>query len=155
MVCNRIYYKTFFGFSSFFWKSHIIFNDALKSRSMVPFNRTPLKLVHGIIISLMFMYLGDCSSLPNPDNGLISISGTTSGSIATYSCDNGCTRRGSQTRTCQSDGTWSGNAPTCECRWHIYNYTIFHYNVLYFLISISDWIWEKSRVLTLNFFEVL
>ena len=63
----------------------------------------------------MLMYSGDCSSLPNPDNGLVSSSGTTPGSTAAYSCDSRCTRRGSRTRTCQSDGTWSGSAPTCEC----------------------------------------
>ena len=35
------------------------------------------------------------------------------GQTAKYTCDAGFTIIGSDTRTCQADGTWSGNAPVC------------------------------------------
>ena len=35
------------------------------------------------------------------------------GGVATYSCDFGFFLVGDRTRSCGSDGTWSGMAPTC------------------------------------------
>ncbi|XP_064386665.1 sushi, von Willebrand factor type A, EGF and pentraxin domain-containing protein 1-like [Halichondria panicea] len=34
--------------------------------------------------------------------------------VATYTCDTGYTLNGVSTRTCGSDGVWSGSDPTCE-----------------------------------------
>ncbi len=36
--------------------------------------------------------------------------------VATYTCDTGYTLNGGTTRTCGSDGVWSGSAPTCQCK---------------------------------------
>ncbi|XP_064386046.1 CUB and sushi domain-containing protein 2-like [Halichondria panicea] len=60
-----------------------------------------------------------CSDLTAPSNGMISYNtGTTSprpvGTVATYTCVPGCTLNGGTTRTCGSDGVWSGSAPTCQ-----------------------------------------
>lgn len=58
--------------------------------------------------------LGDCGPLSSPENGSVSAAGTTVGSTATYSCDEGFTLgAGDATRTCQADGSWSGAPPTC------------------------------------------
>ncbi len=37
-----------------------------------------------------------------------------SGGTATYTCSTGYTLNGSTTRTCQTNGAWSGTAPTCN-----------------------------------------
>ena len=61
-----------------------------------------------------------CSDLTVPANGMISYNmGTVSlrpvNTVATYTCDPGYTLNGStSTRTCGSDGLWSGSAPTCQ-----------------------------------------
>ena len=34
--------------------------------------------------------------------------------VATYTCDTGYTLNGGTTRTCGSDGVWSGSAPVCQ-----------------------------------------
>ena len=56
----------------------------------------------------------DCGTLPNPVNGQVSTTGTTSGHTATYSCSIGYDLVGGSTRTCQATGQWSGSAPTCH-----------------------------------------
>lgn len=56
----------------------------------------------------------DCGDLENPENGAVSLAGTTILSVATYSCDFGFFFvGGDQVRTCQTTGTWSGTEPTC------------------------------------------
>ena len=79
------------------------------------------------LVSVFILCSGDCStsySYPTvvcPSlslaNGMVSYSDPTLGedSVATHSCDIGYTYSGDITRTCRSDGTWSGSAPTCEC----------------------------------------
>ena len=55
-----------------------------------------------------------CPALSDPENGAVSITGTGVGDTATYTCNSGYELSGSDTRTCQSNGEWSGSAPTCE-----------------------------------------
>ena len=54
-----------------------------------------------------------CGQLINPMNGQVTVSGTTEGSTATYTCIDGFTLSGSTSRTCSSDGTWRPEAPVC------------------------------------------
>ena len=54
-----------------------------------------------------------CGYLTNPSNGMVTFTTTTFGSTANYVCNTGYTLSGGSTRTCQSDGTWSGSPPTC------------------------------------------
>ena len=56
----------------------------------------------------------DCLSLPDPSNGAVMFNTTTFESTATYSCDSGYSRNGSETRMCGSDGMWTPVAPTCD-----------------------------------------
>ena len=55
----------------------------------------------------------DCGDPGTPTNGQRSLSSTTYNSVVTYSCDVGYTLQGSNSRTCQSDGQWSGSVPQC------------------------------------------
>ena len=78
------------------------------------------------LVSVFIVCSGDCStsySYPTVvcpslslTNGMISYSDLTLGvdSVATHTCDSGYTFNGGSTRTCRSDGTWSGSDPTCE-----------------------------------------
>ena len=49
-----------------------------------------------------------------PENGQLDLEGVTEASTATYSCNIGFTLNGDQTRTCGSDGSWSGSEPSCQ-----------------------------------------
>ncbi len=67
----------------------------------------------------LFFYTGICSDLPLLTNGMIYYSEGSPANrpvdtMATYSCVTGYTLNGGTTRTCGSDGVWSGSAPTCE-----------------------------------------
>ena len=57
----------------------------------------------------------DCGTPAALANGAVSAPATTYPSTATYSCLAGYTLSGLATLTCQSNGTWSGNAPSCVC----------------------------------------
>jgi len=57
----------------------------------------------------------DCSTPNNHHTTTVSVPVTTVNAIATYTCAAGYeTLDGNAQRTCQSDGTWSGMAPTCS-----------------------------------------
>ena len=56
----------------------------------------------------------DCGDPGTPTNGQRSLSGTTYNSVVTYTCDVGYTLQGSNSRTCQPDGQWSGSVPQCN-----------------------------------------
>lgn len=58
-----------------------------------------------------------CPTLDPPPNGSVDGAAGSAGDVATYRCDTGYVltgNGGSDTRTCQSDGSWSGLTPTCE-----------------------------------------
>ena len=64
----------------------------------------------------------DCGKLPDPENGIVALSGTTSGSIANYTCTDGYElTSGNNARVCENDGKWSGVDPACTAN------GIFHY----------------------------
>lgn len=56
-----------------------------------------------------------CQRLSAPENGEVATpDGVQEGDVATYTCDTGYTRSsGSETRTCQSNGQWSGREVLC------------------------------------------
>ena len=57
----------------------------------------------------------DCGSPSLPANGQVQTkSGTTFGSIATYTCDTGYTLSDSSSRTCGAKGKWSPSEPSCQ-----------------------------------------
>ena len=62
-----------------------------------------------------------CRSLNNPKDGSVSLSGTTVGSTATYTCNDGFRLQGQSTRTCQTNGQWSRRAPTCQRKLDVAN----------------------------------
>jgi hypothetical protein len=55
-----------------------------------------------------------CPDLENPADGSVVYDGLVVGSQATYSCNDGYRLVGSSTRTCEIDGTWSGESPLCS-----------------------------------------
>ena len=54
-----------------------------------------------------------CPSFERIENGDV-VYTVEAGSVTRYLCDDGFTLRGTETRTCQGDGSWSGEAPMCE-----------------------------------------
>lgn len=78
-------------------------------RTFTHYSLSVFSLVVYSIVSVI-----DCGSLEPPDFGTIELTGTTFGSFATYSCQQGYVLIGSPTRVCQANGEWSGSAPICE-----------------------------------------
>ena len=70
----------------------------------------------------------NCGTLTLPTNGLVdTLSGTTFGSVATFSCNTGYRLSHQQVVVCGADGVWSPASPSClggckvgillSCRW--------------------------------------
>ena len=55
----------------------------------------------------------DCEDPGFAINGERTLSSTTYNSVVTYTCHVGYTLQGTNTRTCQSNGQWSGSVPQC------------------------------------------
>ncbi len=55
-----------------------------------------------------------CPELSHPSGGTVTITSRAPRGIAFYRCNTGNNLVGSVTRSCQTDGTWNGNAPTCQ-----------------------------------------
>ena len=55
-----------------------------------------------------------CPALSDPDNGNVETTDNRVGDVANYKCDYGFMRNGVAQRTCQLDGTWTDEAPTCD-----------------------------------------
>ena len=63
----------------------------------------------------MYYTVIDCGPLTDPVNGQVDTSSeTTFGSTASYSCNNGFTLNGDNTRICGSNGVWSNLQPSCN-----------------------------------------
>ena len=65
------------------------------------------------------MLLVTCSSLTDPNNGMITCSLGNNRvpsyeDTCSFTCNTGYELTGSVTRTCQSDGSWSGNETMCS-----------------------------------------
>ncbi len=65
-----------------------------------------------------------CSDLIALTNGMISYNmGTASlrpvNTVTTYTCNPGYTLNGDTTRTCESNGVWSGSYPVCQRKWNL------------------------------------
>ena len=70
---------------------------------------------------ILFYYhlIVSCSSLTDPNNGVLSCSLGDDGApsyedTCSFTCNTGYELTGSDTRTCQSDGSWSGSNATCS-----------------------------------------
>ena len=58
----------------------------------------------------------ECDSLTNPANGVVVVTGLTQGSTATYTCIGNYELIGEDTRTCDSNATWTNMEPICACK---------------------------------------
>ncbi|CAI8054234.1 CUB and sushi domain-containing protein 1, partial [Geodia barretti] len=55
-----------------------------------------------------------CTTLGNPSNGMVSLTGTSIGNTATYTCYDGYELVGVQVLNCQSNGMWDNSPPICR-----------------------------------------
>ena len=55
----------------------------------------------------------ECPRLSDPRYGSVRVNGLQPGSVARYKCNSKFKLSGNPIRSCQSDGQWSGKAPTC------------------------------------------
>ena len=74
----------------------------------------PTTAALNFVVYLLFNFTALCCMLSHPDNGMLTLSGTSIGDSADYSCDEGFNLVGPPALTCQSDGTWDNPAPICQ-----------------------------------------
>ena len=67
----------------------------------------------------MCLLLASCQSLSDPSNGMMNCSLGDDGvssyeDTCSFTCNTGYELTGSESRTCQSDGSWSGSSTMCN-----------------------------------------
>ena len=67
-------------------------------------------------IPVQFPSVVTCPDLDDPDNESVNYDDVEVGSTAEYSCNEEFELIGEDSRVCQMNGTWSGEAPTCQRR---------------------------------------
>ena len=85
--------------------------------------------IHKVLVVFLTLSLAiTCPLLNDTPNGTIVIDSTQPqlyGTVLKISCANGFRLEGSATRTCLSNGTWSGEETHCACQWYsIYNTSV-------------------------------
>ena len=70
-------------------------------------------------VDIVYYTLVSCSILNEPNNGVINCSLEDDGvssyeDTCSFTCNTGYELTGSDTRTCQSDGSWSGSTALCR-----------------------------------------
>ena len=64
-------------------------------------------------LTAYFILVVNCGNPPVVSNAQRTGNSFTYDSVVTYTCNPGYRISGSEKRTCQKDGTWSGVSPTC------------------------------------------
>ncbi len=72
------------------------------------------------IVSLMLPKERSCGNPGVPENGKKNSSIYQYGNSIEFECDVGYTLQGSQVRTCQTNGQWTGIQPTCPSKLNPY-----------------------------------
>ena len=99
------------------WRFSGYFNSYAVLKMFIHLHEDVVSLyILSIILSVTFSFHAarNCGVLDIPVNGSITGSKTTFPSKLHFSCDDGFILRGSTTRQCLTDGTWSGNDTSCE-----------------------------------------
>ena len=106
----------------------------------------PIVNVYGILLFLSLFIpvpVVDCGDPGTPENAQRTLSSTTYNSVVSYRCDIGYTIS-AFTRTCQSDGQWSGSLPQCTsepltsaCFSLMHVYGIVYHSILAFCEELS------------------
>ena len=75
--------------------------------------------MHTMSVSYFFLLIVPCPPLTDPNNGVMTCLLRDDGvpfyeDICSFTCNTGFELTGSDTRTCQSDGSWSGSETLCR-----------------------------------------
>lgn len=63
---------------------------------------------------MFYLLERECDELPNPEHGVVQMTGRLFSDKATYSCEIGYQLIGRDHRTCRATGSWSGVEPFCK-----------------------------------------
>ena len=93
------------------------------------------KIVMQINITMLCMYLVSCPTINEILDGAVdcefeSNATPSIGETCSFTCNTGYEITGSDTRTCQSDGSWSGTATMCRRGTYVYLSVLVYMNVV-------------------------
>ena len=117
--------------SHFKWKTKTSTKCVCTDLTEVTSGSLTLSTVHQVYCVMFLDQLsGSCGTPRSLSSGERSYSSTTVGSRVTYTCNTGYLRTsGSSSRTCQSNGQWSGTHPTCTRKSTLCHFISFIYQL--------------------------
>ena len=116
---NGRYYVHYTSKSPLFFSGTIIM-ISITIRLTVDIMISSLHSLSNLHPSTLSLPVVDCGDLPSPGpDGLVDFTDTTFGASATYTCTTTCYGLvpNTPTRTCMANSEWSGDDPTCQCKY--------------------------------------
>ena len=87
-------------------------------------------LMYILVIYILYVVVR-CTVLSRPSNGQYTYSGWNYNDNVNFSCNTGYLLRGNSSRTCLSNGQWSGTQTLCAIGEYIYTLLCIHSNTIY------------------------
>lgn len=120
LIPRVVYFSTIYFYTR--WNNSFWTIIVYLTRAAVYCNVPIIIIMRNIKIIFCSSAERECDELPNPEHGVVQMTGKLFNDKATYSCEIGYQLIGRDHRTCHATGMWSGAEPFCKQSGSYFNF---------------------------------